>query len=302
MQSRSPRKIAAGFTLVELLVVIGIIAVLIAVLLPALSAARRQSNSLKCKTALRQIGNAFQMYALDFKNNYPVAVHVKGTLDPEYPIDVERRWYDLIAKYISSNKMTTYTDVTAIRKNSVIWGCPEWSRSAGAGENAFSGDDVRPGYGMSYYTRAFFRNAVVDTTKALRNDYAYITNVAPPASRGRYIKQTQWADKHSSEVGFVIDSMTHIVQVPGSTAVATTPGSFTANVMPDKWQPGPPGTESTFYTVGGAGFYVDGKRHLSPRSRKSAEERGMNMLFVDGHVQSVSVKEAWTAITGFEAK
>jgi len=71
---------ARGFTLIELLVVIAIIAILAALLLPALSKAKEQGRSVACKSNMRQITLAMIMYADDSNDYYP------------WPGEVDRDW------------------------------------------------------------------------------------------------------------------------------------------------------------------------------------------------------------------
>ena len=67
-----PRKTGHAFTLIELLVVISIIALLIAILLPALQKARESAETIKCSSNVKEVGLGLLLYTEDFHKYFPV--------------------------------------------------------------------------------------------------------------------------------------------------------------------------------------------------------------------------------------
>ena len=93
----------AGFTLVELLVVIGIIALLISILLPSLNRARESAKSVVCLSNLRQIGTGLVLYTNGFNGSLPYGYwNGDSAFGDVYNADQANDWSNLLLQYLDS--------------------------------------------------------------------------------------------------------------------------------------------------------------------------------------------------------
>jgi len=109
---------AKGFTLIELLVVISIIALLLAILLPALGRAKKQAQATRCLANLKQIGLAMHAYASDYDYLLP-----RAELRPGVAIytGIDMRWPVLFMPYVGglSDDVEDYYELK-------IYDCPSY--------------------------------------------------------------------------------------------------------------------------------------------------------------------------------
>ena len=90
-----------GFTLTELLVVLGIVAVLAAILFPVIASSRRKAQDATCVQNLRQISQALIMYVGDYDGAYPMGV--EGVVINQTVDEHARLWGDLLLPYIHAS-------------------------------------------------------------------------------------------------------------------------------------------------------------------------------------------------------
>jgi prepilin-type N-terminal cleavage/methylation domain-containing protein/prepilin-type processing-associated H-X9-DG protein len=263
-----------AFTLVELLVVIGIIALLISILLPALGRARRSANTVKCLSNLRQVGSAFQLYAADFKGTIPVVR--QDTPDDGSTVTNNIWWSDQIGPYVTRlSKVTTSnaSDLDDARK-SVIWGCSEWN-----GRNATL-NQYDTGYGMNaqFYATPDYPAPGVTTMPKTEFAMRWLPSTYP----GKYYRLG--SIRYNSERILVADSLLWFLnaRLSAGGGVSTLPG-----------QPVDPSTTNASSTATPGLMDFDLYRHtkVPPVSGSYFQKIGevaCNAVYCDGHAETIT--------------
>lgn len=278
-----------GFTLVELLVVIGIIAILVAILLPALQTARRQAASVKCAAQLRDLGNAFNLYAVDNAGFLPVAKHnTPGIIVGNMTAAGDAFWWDFVTKYVAKGKKfgtaSTTAQEAADARNSTIWGCASWTGF----QTGAIGDMNRnmPGYGINFEPRMTPSFPAIMGLTSSANDR--LRNGA--VTTGKYWKQSQWVGP--AQKMLLADSKFYVVEQL-RIAAGPMPGQE-ANLALSYSSPALPGQAMyDWYRHGTVPPMDPGTTRFKPEGGKVA----YNILYCDGHVATaISKEEGYIAI------
>jgi len=271
-----------GFTLVELLVVIGIIALLISILIPALSRARQQSQSIKCLANLRQLNMGLQSYMRDNK----------GHMFPYYNASTTY-WFVIILPYFNhqAGRLDIYDNTSdSVRKEiaklqlrETVYFCPMATEplsgvsiagqfASGTAFNCWGPDrQVQEGMMGSYCLNNWLLRIGIDNANGDDD------NALDQSRTGTSWDRTQ--------------ATAHYWNLPGSGKRSTSIPVVSDGIWADAWPhegDHPPANLMTGFRFSG------GTENMQRVCFKRHMGKHINVVFLDGHAATVNLQDLWT--------
>jgi prepilin-type N-terminal cleavage/methylation domain-containing protein len=262
------RPVSSGFTLVELLVVIGIIAVLISLLLPALNRVREQASSVACASNMRQIGIALRMYADANKGDLPMASTANSTFSIRLSFD------ELLLPYLG-NKIDWDINSEYAKRDFPIFRCPS--------DSVVRTDRFRMSYAMPS-VKPWDRSA-----PAMISSWVMLNGANLPGTLYYRFNNLAGSPLPNPKINRLRDSSRTLMLVEKFDY---------ENVQGEPWgsMAASPVRENASGTYGqcdpnGYGLILDPGRPPLPRTPQHAKRARWNYLFVDSHVELLHPKE-----------
>ena len=279
-----------AFTLVELLVVIGIIAVLIAILLPALSAARRAATTMACLSNVRQLANATMMFSNEHRG-YIQPCSDNGWVGNNDPLkrnfayrdnggaDFIQDWASALLKYMGDRSSTDFQK--APPGKSKVFVCPSepWMEATPAGFRLYNNvtNSVSNYQAVSYGYNADIA-CLLDASGTGRFEPGgnYVNVYGGPKDRVKNAGQPLGA--HLTKVAKASETLLYA-------DCGTRPQTLTPNAALDN-------NEALYYTTnflttGGTLYEISLKVNLKDRIPYNRHKSRINVAFCDGHAETV---------------
>jgi prepilin-type N-terminal cleavage/methylation domain-containing protein/prepilin-type processing-associated H-X9-DG protein len=307
-----------GFTLVELLVVIGIIALLVGILLPVLSGARERANVVKCMANLRSIGQGFAIYLAENKQVFPPAYIYKpgpgwsGKADSfPNPTFGYRHW----SWYIYGEQNVSATQQTG-RPSPESFKCPSLPNGGLSPSNP-PDTEFDPGQQRDPDTNAGIIDDQVNRVAYTVNEAIMpknkfnetIRGVSNPTMLYRYVNASMiknssdvilatefWPDwrlmqgnepnvvkSHRPVSGYVPIGPGPLTELNGSVAQLGNRTTHARVGVPTNPINGPADVKSTLDWVG--------RNHGRKKAGSGKDTRETNFLYVDGHVETKTLEQ-----------